>query len=296
LFPVAVKILIFESAELLKMVTEESIEAFHEAVKKYSEYDLSVYSEKSFRRRIEKLLSDRNTTMGSITQKVIEDPDFMEIIIQEITVNTTELFRDPKVWQTLRYRILKKLKYKSEINIWHAGSSTGQEVYSMLILLNEMNLLHKANLYASDINQKAIDKAKFGEYAYRFNIEYIENYKQVIQQNPYNFEEFKDIPFSKYFDIDKVKDIITAKDIIRNKAEYRKHDLVKLENIYNKKFDIILCRNVLIYFKPEVQNSLFRLFAHSLVSKGYLILGAHESILGPEARLFIKHGYFYLKK
>lgn len=278
------------------MVTDEAIQAFHKAVKKYSDYDLSVYSEKSFRRRIEKLLSDRNTDMKTIIRKVTQDPDFMEIIIQEITVNTTELFRDPKVWQTLKYRILKKLKYKKEINIWHAGSSTGQEVYSMLILLNEMNILHKANVYASDINQKAIDKAEFGEYAYRFNIEYVENYKKVIQENPYNFEEFKDIPFSKYFVIDKISDTISVKNIIKNKVDYRKHDLVKLENIYNKKFDIILCRNVLIYFKPEIQNALFRLFAESLVTKGYLILGAHESILGPEARSFIKHGYFYLKK
>lgn len=278
------------------MITQESIDKFHRAVKKYSDYDLTVYSEKSFRRRMDKLLSDRNTTIDTITRQISEDPNFMEIIIQEITVNTTELFRDPKVWQTLKLRILKKLKYNKEINIWHAGSSTGQEVYSMLILLNEMNLLHKTNLYASDINQKAIDKAQKGEYAYRFNIEYIENYKQVIQVNPYNFEEFHNIPFTKYFEIDKANDTITARDFLKNKVDYRKHDLIKLENIYHKKFDLILCRNVLIYFIPEMQNALFRMFAENLVNKGYLILGAHESILGPEANLFIKHGYFYLKK
>ena len=278
------------------MDPKEPLVEFHTAVRNYSDYNLTGYSEKSLQRRVEKILSDQNITLEQLIKKISEDKLYMDNVMQEITVNTTELFRDPKVWQTMKLRILKKLKYKSEINIWHAGSSTGQEVYSMLILLNELDMLYKTNIYASDINQKVIDKAQKGQYPYRFNVEYIENYKQVIQMNPYNFEEFNDIPFSKYFDIDKAKDTLTAKDLLKNHVKYKIHDLVQLENIHNKKFDIIICRNVLIYFKTELQNGLFRLFAESLKPKGYLILGAHESILGTESRHFVKHGYFYIKK
>lgn len=278
------------------MFSTDYIEKFHNTLKEHSSYDLSGYSEKSLMRRLSKIISEQNITKEQLLRKITESEPYCDSLVQEITVNTTELFRDPQIWQTIKFRILKKLKYKSTINIWHAGSSTGQEVYSMLILLNELNLLHKANIYATDINQKVIDTAISGKYPYRFNIEYIENFMQVVQKNPYNFEEFYDTPFSKYFDVDKSADLITAKDFIRNRAIYKQHDLVKPGNVFDIKFDIILCRNVLIYFRTQLQNQLFNLFAENLVSKGFLILGAHESILGKESRHFIKHGHFYIKK
>lgn len=278
------------------MPTTEDIYRFHETIKQISDYDFTEYSEKSFARRIEKILVDYRLNMDELLDKISEDKSFLEQIVKDITVNTTELFRDPKVWQTIKHRILPKLKNKSVINIWHAGCSTGQEVYSMVILLKELDMLDKANIYATDINQDVIERAKVGEYVYRFNIEYIENFKQVIQVNPYNFEEFNDIPFSKYFDVNKINDTMTVKNELKNIAQYYKQDLVKQGNIFNKTFDIILCRNVLIYFNSNLQNRLFNAFSESLNRKGSLILGIHESILGAASNNFIKYGNYYIKK
>jgi len=278
------------------MLTEEEIQHFIQTVKSVSNYDFTDYSEKSFARRMQKIMSDYKLTLYALNQKVIREPLFLEQVVKDITVNTTELFRDPKIWQAIKHRLIYKLKEKEEINIWHAGCSTGQEVYSMLILLNELGMLEKTNVYATDINTDVIEKAKKGEYVYRFNVEYLENFNQVVRLNPYNFEEYNDIPFSKYFEVNKSDDKIIMKDFLRDKVYYKKHNLVNEDNIFYKKFDIIFCRNVMIYFNTRLQNRLFRLFHDSLARKGYLVLGMHESILGAEAAKYNRLGYFYLAK
>lgn len=278
------------------MTKPEELALFNATVRTISDYDFSDYSEKSFMRRIDKILADYDLDIDKLIEKIKSDKVFLEEIIKDITVNTTELFRDPKIWQAVKYRVLKKYKNKEKIRIWHAGSSTGQEVYSMLILLNELDLIDRAEVYASDINSDVLDVAKKGEYVYRFNVEYLENFKQVVQVNPYNFEEIFDIPYSKYFDIDKVNDRMKVKDILKNKVTYIKHDLVKGSGIIDDGFDIILCRNVLIYFNTRLQNKLFAMFADKLNRKGHLVLGAHETIIGVEASKYIKHSHFFIKK
>lgn len=166
----------------------------------------------------------------------------------------------------------------------------------MLILLNELDLLDKCNILATDLNTDVIDVAKKGEYVYRFNIDYLDNFNKVIRQNPYNFDEFYDIPYSKYFHIDKVKDILAVKPFLLKKVVFKKHDLVKDAGILNSKFDLILCRNVLIYFNNDLQNRIFDNFYENLFSKGYLVLGIHESIIGPKASKYVKKGLVYMKK
>lgn len=277
-------------------VTFEDINLFINVLKSNSDYDFTEYSSKSFTRRIEKILLDYKLEMDGLISKVKKDKDFLEQIIKDITVNTTELFRDPKTWQTLKYRILPKFEEKSSIYIWHCGCSTGQEVYSMMILLNELNLLDKARIFATDINNDVINVAKEGKYVYRFNIDYLENFDQVIKQNPYNFEEYKEVPYSKYFTIDKVKDTITMNPFLLNKVIFRKQDLVKQGNIFDIKFDLIMCRNVLIYFNYELQNRIFAMFHENLNNNGYLVLGIHESILGAQAQKYNKKGLVYSKK
>ncbi len=261
-----------------------------------SDYDFSDYSDKSLLRRIEKILSDYHLTFEELKIKLKTDRVFLEQVVRDITVNTTELFRDPKVWQTVKHRILKKLQEKESINIWHVGCSSGQEVYSMKVLLHEAGLADRAHQFATDVNTDMIERAKQGVYPYRFNLEYLENYKQVVQINPLNYEEFNDIPFSNYFSVDEIRDTISVKPFLKQNIEFSKHNLVNEENIFKIKFDLILCRNVLIYFNNRLQNKLFQVFSDNLLRKGFLILGAHETILGPEAFNFIKHGHYYIKK
>jgi len=277
-------------------VSKEEIALFIDVIKANSDYDFADYSERSFTRRVEKVLIDNKLDFQELIAKMRKEKDLVEKIVKDITVNTTELFRDPKVWQTIRYRVLNKFENQKTINIWHAGCSTGQEVYSMLILLSEMGYFDKANVFATDINNDVLDIAKKGEYKYRFNINYLESYNKVIKENPYNYEEYHDVPHTKYFDVDKAKDSYKMKPFLLKKPLFRKHDLVHDGNIFYTKFDMIMCRNVLIYFNSNLQNKIFELFHQSLFSNGYLILGAHESMSGPITTKFKKKGMIYVKK
>jgi len=274
----------------------QDIILFINAVKDVSDYNFSDYSLKSFGRRLEKILMDHRIDIYTLINRVKVDPEFLESVVKDITVNTTELFRDPQTWHILRYRILPKLAEQEEIAIWHAGCSTGLEVYSMIILLSEMNLLHKAKIYATDINTDVINVAKKAVYVYRFNIEYLDNFDKVIKENPYNFDEFNNVPYSKYFHIDKVKDTITMKPFMVDIPIFKKHDLVVDLNPFNRTYDLILCRNVLIYFNHELQARIFDKFYDYLDNKGVLVLGIHESILGIQANKYIKKGLIYAKK
>jgi len=278
------------------IITDQDLQYFVSALKNSSKYDFSEYSDKSLKRRLQKVMEDFNLDITGLISAIRSDADFSEKIVKEITVNTTELFRDPQVWHTLRSRILPRFKNNKTINIWHAGCSTGQEVYSMMMLLNEMGMFDKAKIFASDLNTDVLDAAKKGLYKYRFNIGYLDNFDKVIKQNPLNYEEFNDVPYETYFDIDKVRDSISMKKFLTEKPIFRKHDLVKDGNLFFAKFDLILCRNVIIYFNYSLQNKVFELFHSNLYNKGVLLLGMHETILGPWAAKFDKMGQAYIKK
>ncbi|MGI6478625.1 MAG: CheR family methyltransferase [Salinivirgaceae bacterium] len=278
------------------MVSIEESNRFISAIKNVSTYDFTDYSEMSFRRRIDKILIDNRMSIDELILKVSKDSNFLEKVIQGITVNTTELFRDPELWTTLKYRVLPDFKQNKSIFIWHAGCSSGQEIYSMLILLNELDMFDRAKVFATDLNTEMLEKAKKGEYRYRFNLNYLDNFDKVIRENPYNYEDVRDVPYEKYFDIDNSKDSITMKPFLRNKAIYRKHDLVNDKNIFYSKFDIIFCRNVIIYFNNKLQNRVIEMFSNNLYRDGYLILGAHESILGSMANNFERTKGIYKKK
>jgi chemotaxis protein methyltransferase CheR len=277
------------------IITEQDFQLFLFALKTSSKYDFSDYSEKSLKRRLLKVLTDNKLNITALLNKIKNDTVFVEKIVKEITVNTTELFRDPQVWHAIRYAVLPKLKNNSVINIWHAGCSTGQEVYSMMIILNELGMLDRAKIYASDINTDVMEQAQKGEYKYRFNIGYLDNFDKVIKENPYNYEEYFDVGYDKYFSIDKVSDTIKMHDFLREKPVYKKHDLVKEGNPMYVKFDIIFCRNVIIYFNYNLQSKVFDLFHRNLYDNSALILGMHETILGSYSVKFQKKGHIYYK-
>jgi chemotaxis protein methyltransferase CheR len=230
-----------------------------------------------------------------LIEKINQNQDFLEKIVKEITVNTTELFRDPKIWQILRYDVLKKYENEPVINIWHAGCSTGQEVYSMLILFSEMNMLDKVKMFASDLNTDVLEIASKGTYKYRDIFEYTDNYNQVIEQNPFNLDEKISVPLTKYFDVNKSKDSVKVKQFLLDKVSFSKHDLVKDGNVFNISFHIIMCRNVLIYFTHILQNKLFDFFYKTLYDNGCLVIGRHEGILGSIASKFKKKETIYIK-
>jgi chemotaxis protein methyltransferase CheR len=277
-------------------VSDQDIKQFIHALRSSSNYDFGDYSDKSLNRRLSKVLIDYKLNITGLITRIKSEPSFLEQVVKDITVNTTELFRDPLVWQALRYKIFPALKDQPSINVWHAGCSTGQEVYSLLILLHELGLQDKVKVYATDLNTDVLDVAKRGIYKYRFNIGYLDNFDKVMKENPFNYEELFDVPYDKYFEIDQTKDTIRMHKFLTDKPTFKKHDLVKEPNPFFIKFDIILCRNVIIYFNYTLQNKVFELFYQNLYNNGVLLLGMHESILGPFANKFQKNGQFFTRK
>lgn len=277
------------------ILTEEDISTFVNTLKELSLYDFTEYSYKSLTRRISKVLVDHNLELQALLELMKRDPEFRESIVCEITVNTTELFRDPVVWQTLRYSILPKFRNSNRLRILHAGCSTGQEVYSMMILLNELGLFEKAEIVGTDINSKALEIAKRGVYNYRFNLNYLDNFDKVIKEIP-GSKQLKEVPYSNYFSIDKIRDTITVKEFLLKKPLFLWHNLVSPEDPPIGNFDLILCRNVIIYFNFSLQNKLFKYFLNCLFDKGILVLGAHESMIGPYSDHFEKVDQINIKK
>jgi chemotaxis protein methyltransferase CheR len=273
-------------------IHDEEIKEFIEIFASLSTYNFSDYSEKSFRRRMEKIVNDNNCSLSDIIKKAKNNTTFLEKIVRDITVNTTELFRDPKVWLEIQKEIIPKLKELDTINLWHAGCSSGQELYSMLMFMNENGLLEKTRTIGTDINTEILEEAAKGNYKYRFNVEYLPNFDQVLNV----IQEKEKIPYSKYMDIDQSKDSIKIKPFLLNKAEFLKHDLVKDKNVFGRKFDFIICRNVLIYFNNNLQNKIFDMFWDNLNEGGFLVIGLHESIMGSTSAKFIKKGQCYIKK
>lgn len=271
---------------------KEDIKKIIDAIKDRSGYDLSNYSINSVSRRFGKILMDLKITPADLIEKIENDNIFIESIIKKVTVNTTELFRDPAIWVNLRNTILPEYVTKKEINIWHPGCSTGQEVYSMMILLDDMGILKKARIYASDINSDVIDTAMKGEYRLRFHQEFIRNFDRTL--NPEN--RIKKLHHEKYFSIDKIKDLISMKKFLVDKPEYRVMDLVNDNNLFDVKFDLIVCRNVIIYFNYDLQNKVLDLFHNNMNEGGCLILGLHESIIGPYSGKFLKKESVYFKR
>ena len=277
-------------------VSSLDLQYFVTAIRNHSSYDFSEYSDKSLKRRLAKVLVDNKLDLQGLILQMKNNQNFLEQIVKDITVNTTELFRDPQIWQYLKYVLIPKIKHQPTLNIWHAGCSSGQEVYSLMMVLNELNLLEKSRIYASDINIDMLNMAKRGAYRYRFNISYLDNFDKALKENPFNYDEYIDIPYNKYLEIDKEKDIIRMNPFLIEKPTYKKHDLVKDPNVFFVKFDLIVCRNVIIYFNYDLQNKVFDLFYNNLYTNGFLWLGMHESILGPFASKFEKNGHFYQKK
>lgn len=278
------------------ILSESDLNSLIFSINKVSTYDLSNYSSKSLMRRFERLLNNRHETPSILLNKINSDPTIIEEIIEEITVNTTELFRDPHIWQFMRMHVLPKLAKRNKINIWIAGVSKGQEAYSLMMLLNELGLLEKSHIIATDINSKVLAEAKAGMYRYRCNLDYLSNFDKVMKENPFNFEEKFNTPYEKYFSINKANDQILMHEFLRKKPIYLKHDLVTGGNLNFTKFDLIMCRNVMIYFDQNLQNKVLTTFYNNMFPESYLLLGIHESIIGASITKFTKKGLIYQNK
>jgi len=267
------------------------IKSYLKELKRHSQYDLCEYSDSSIYRRINKVLVDHKLNLDELVDKTRSDSLFVERIVQEITVNTTEFFRDPDVWRLLFKEYLPALKKKREINVWHAGCSTGQEVYSNNIILSELGLLDRSRVVATDLNNKVLNVADKGEYNLRYNNTIADSFNAVINGNATTDKS----GFEKYFDYSKETAVIRVKDNLKKCVEFKRHDLVKGELGGYQKFDVIFCRNVLIYFNTSLQARILKRFHDQLTNGGMLILGNHEGLTGFFKTKFVKNGPVFIK-
>ncbi|MBU0489154.1 MAG: protein-glutamate O-methyltransferase CheR [Bacteroidetes bacterium] len=259
------------------MVTKEEIARLIDELKNNHQFDFSNYAEQSFSRRIDYVLTSYGLdSVDALLDRLRRGRLVPEKLVNDITVNTTELFRDPEVWINLKRNILPILKKKDAIGIWHAGCSSGEEVYSMLILLAEAGMLDKTRMFATDINTEILEKARAARYNYRLHNSYFDNFDKVMKFNPLNeLEEIK-VDYAKYFDLNSGESYFQVKQFLKNNLILRQHNLLS-NNIFYK-FDLIFCRNVIIYFNTELQNRVIQSFWDSMFTNGMLLLGSHESL------------------
>jgi chemotaxis protein methyltransferase CheR len=236
----------------------------HDLYTRYG-YDFTEYSKASILRRVQRLFTlDKFPSFAEFRYRLQNDGPYFRRFVEEITVNVTEMLRDPSFYRTLRTTILPILAPYPFIRIWHAGCSTGEEVYSMAILLKEAGLLHKALLYGTDINPQVIEKARKGIFPVTQMQKYSENY---IQSG--GVKDFS-LYYTAHYHLAKFDSSLTGKMV------FSTHNLVS-DFSFNE-FQLILCRNVLIYFERELQAKVFNLFDYSLENFGYLALGSKESL------------------
>lgn len=278
------------------MLSRDEFENIKLSIKQYTQYDFSDYAESSLQRRINRLMINQKIDYKTLLNSIMTSKSFAKSMMEEITVNTTELFRDPDIWTFLRTHTFPYLQKRSHINIWISGCSTGQEAYSMAILVHELGLSEKTRIFASDINTKVLEIAKLGEYRYRNNLDYLNNFDKVIKHNPLNFDEVHLVETDKYFKIDKFNDKIVMNDFLKKKIIFLQNDLVKSPKLDFANFDLISCRNVLIYHNQKLQTRIIEGFYNNLHPDSFLLLGVHESILGTNAAKFKKRGKLFLKQ
>ena len=228
-------------------------------------YDFRNYSKAHIRRRILHHLSMSlipNVTM--LQDRILRDRDFLSNFLDDLSINVTEMFRDPEFYKSLKTNIIPKLKTYAYFKVWHAGCSTGEEVYSIAILLKEESLLDRCQIYATDFNRKVLETAKEGVYQ-----------KSEIEQYDKNYllsggsGKLSDYYKSRY------GSVIFDKNL-SSRVVFADHNLVT-DNVFAE-VNMILCRNVLIYFEKNLQDRVIGLFYKSLVPGGILCLGTKESI------------------
>ncbi|HEX6429103.1 MAG TPA: protein-glutamate O-methyltransferase CheR, partial [Niastella sp.] len=214
--------------------------------------------------------SNKISSLKDLGKMVLKEESDFERFIQEITVNVTEMFRDPNFYKSLRKNVVSRLATYPFIKVWIAGCSTGEEVYSMAILFREEGLLERTVIYATDINQEALQKARDGISSIHNMKSYTENYLKAGGKNS----------FSDYYKA-KYNSVLWDKSLRQN-IVFSVHNLA-MDKSFNE-FQLILCRNVLIYFNQSLQSKVITLFYESLCPFGFLSLGNKESLLFADKR------------
>lgn len=241
------------------------IELLLEGVFRQYGFDFRSYAYASIRRRLWKRVEAESlTNLSELQARVLHDAEAMERLLLDLSVNVTAMFRDPLFYVAFRAAVIPMLRTYPFLRIWHAGCSTGEEVYSLAILLEEAGLYDRARIYATDINDVVLQQARRGIFPLDRMQEYTENYIRAGGSRS----------FSEYYTA-KYDGAIFDQRLARN-IVFAQHNLVTDRSF--SEFHVIFCRNVLIYFDRDLQNEVHSLFYESLVRLGVLCLGSKETL------------------
>lgn len=241
------------------------IQLLLDSIFRYYGFDFRNYALASLKRRIwNTIRSEKLTTVSGLQEKVLHDPAYLERFLLNMSVNVTAMFRDPSFFLAFRMKVVPLLRTYPFIRIWCAGCSTGEEVYSLAILLQEENLYHRCRIYATDMNEVVLRKAKAGILPLELMQEYTQNYLQSGGKRC----------FSEYYTA--AYDNAIFRSALKENIVFAQHNLAT-DGSFNE-FNVILCRNVLIYFNQSLQERVHNLLYDSLCVFGILGLGHQETM------------------
>lgn len=256
-----------EPTELEKLEVNLLLEAIFQ---RYG-HDFRQYARASIHRRINNVKTHACVeTVSELIPRVLHDPLFFEQVLGEMSITVTTMFRNPGLFLCLRHKVLPYLKSYPSLKIWHAGCATGQEAYSLSILLKEENLTKRTVIYATDFNEMALDTAKKGIYDLKDVKDYTRNYQAAGGTRS----------FSEYYHAE--YGAMKLRQYLKDPITFANHNLA-IDGVFSET-QLILCRNVLIYFDKKLQDRVLHLFYESLAENGFLCLGRRESIIGSTLR------------
>ncbi|WP_406792355.1 CheR family methyltransferase [Candidatus Clostridium eludens] len=253
--------------KLEEKIENEEIELYLllEAVNMKYGYDFRNYSRAHIKRRVLHRMSMLEIdSIAEMQHRILYDRELFNNLLSDFSINVTEMFRDPSFYKAFREKVVPVLKTYPYIRIWHAGCSTGEEVYSMAILLKEEGLYDKAQIYATDFKRAVLEKAKDGIYQINDTKEYTYNYQQAGGKS-----SFSDYYIAQYGSV-------AFEPSLKKKITFAEHNLVT-DGVFGE-MHVVVCRNVLIYFNKELQNRVINLFSDSIPNGCFLCLGSKESM------------------
>ncbi|MBK0378997.1 CheR family methyltransferase [Mucilaginibacter segetis] len=246
------------------IITPAQLTELIDLVKKLHGFDFSDYTKASLKRRLGRIMMLKKLDFYDLKHVLVNNPDFFQEFLEEITVNVTEMFRDPAFYKSLNRLVIPYLSTYQHAKIWCAGCSSGEEVYSLAILFKEEGLYKKSFIYGTDINTEVLKEARKGIYSLRKIKSYAENYL------------FTGLPGSITDHFTIMYDAAAIHSELRQNVLFSVHNLIS-DTVFNE-FQMITCRNVFIYFETELQERILDVFYRSLCPLGYLCLGNKETI------------------
>jgi chemotaxis protein methyltransferase CheR len=245
-------------------ITSEQLAELVELIKKIHGFDFNEYTKASLKRRFTRIMVIKKLTFYDLKHLLINDQAFFQDFLEEVTVNVTEMFRDPSFYKAVNADVIPYLSTYQHIKIWSAGCSTGEEVYSLAILLQNAGLREKSFIYGTDVNTVVLKNARKGIYSFRNIKTYSENYQ--LSGQPGSLTDY----FTTMYDA------ATIHNELKVNTLFSVHNLIS-DTVFNE-FQLITCRNVFIYFETALQEKILNLFYNSLCPFGFLCLGSKETI------------------